>query len=328
MIEHQPNRRTALAAALMALAAPGAKAQTGDWPNKPIKLVVAGPAGGGMDLYARMLAAPLQTALKATIVVDNKAGANSIIGNDAVAKAPPDGYTFLMTPSSAIAINPLLQAKMPYDTQKDLLPVAQIGAAGILLVATPGSGFKSLQDMVRYAKANPGKLAYGSWGNGSTGHLAMEGIKAHYGLDMPHVPYKGASAAVNDLLGDVIKIAFTDIASPVPHIKAGKLVAIGATGSGRGPALPDVPTLTEQGYKFDADGWFGIFAPGQTPVPIVQRMNAEINKILATDEMRQQFRSQNMLQPPIKSAEQFAATVKADMEMWQGIAKATKLKIE
>jgi len=323
-------RRTILGAALatLALAAGAQPGQTGDWPNKPIKLVVAGPAGAGMDIYARLLAAPLQAALKQAIVVDNKAGANSIIGNDAVAKAAPDGYTFLFTPSSAIAINPVIQPKMPYDTLKDLLPVAQIGAGGILLMTNPGSGFKTLADMVKYAKANPGKLTYGSWGIGSTGHLAMEGIKAHYGLDMPHVPYKGTAAVVNDLLADNIKVAFTDIASPIPHIRAGKLVAIGATGSGRGPALPEVPTVTEQGYKFDADGWYGVFAPAGTPVAIVRRMNEEINKILATDEMKAKFHQQNMLTPPIKTADQFAATVRADVEMWQALAKAIKLKVE
>lgn len=327
MLRHTVTRRTLLATTLLTVAV-GAAAQGSDWPNRPIKLIVAGPAGAGMDIYARMLAAPLQAALKQPVVVDNKAGANSIIGNDAVAKSPPDGYTFLFTPSSAIAINPIVQPKMPYDTQKDLLPVAQIGAGGILLMTNPASGFKSLKDMVAHAKANPGKLSYASWGNGSTGHLVMEGIKAHYGLDMPHIPYKGTAAEVNDLLGGVISVAFTDIASPIPHIRAGKLVAMGATGSGRGPALPDVPTLTEQGYKFDADGWYGVFAPAGTPPAIVKRMNDEINKILASAEMRERFASQNMLSPPIKNVEQFAATVKSDIEMWQALAKAIKLKID
>ena len=320
--------RRAMMGAVLAMLAGAAGAQTRDWPNRPIRLVVAGPAGAGMDIYARLLAAPLQAALKTSIVVDNKAGANSLIGNDTVTKAAPDGYTLLFTPSSAVAINPIVVAKMPYDTLKDLLPVAQIGAGGILLMTNPASGFKSLQDMVRYAKANPGKLSYGSWGNGSTGHLVMEGIKVHYGLDMQHVPYKGTAAVVNDLLGDNIKVAFTDIASPVPHIRSGKLVAMGATGSGRGPALPEVPTLTEQGYKFDADGWYGMFAPAGTPMPIVRRINEEINKILATDEMRQKFASQNMLAPPIKTADQFANTVRSDVEMWQSLAKAIKLKID
>lgn len=326
MFNHSLSRRTVLGASLMTLVW-GAAAQPDGWPNRPIRLVVPGSPGSGMDIYARMIGVPLQAALKQPVVIDNKAGANSIIGNDAVAKAAPDGYTFLFTPSSAIAINPLVQPKMPYDTEKDLLPVAQVGAAGILLIANPKSGFKNLQDMIDYAKANPGKLAYGSWGNGSTGHLAMEGIKAHYGLDMPHVPYKGTATEVQDLLAGNIMVGFTDIASPIPHVRAGKLVAIGATGSARGPALPEVPTVKEQGYNFDADGWYGVFAPAGTPMVIVHRMNEEINKILATEDMRQKFATQNMLKPPIKTAEEFAATVKSDIALWQHMAKGVKLQI-
>jgi tripartite-type tricarboxylate transporter receptor subunit TctC len=299
-----------------------------NWPNRPIKLVVPGPPGAGMDIFARLLQAPLQLALKQQIVVENKAGANGIIGNDTVAKAAPDGYTFLFTASSSIALNPIVVPKMPYDTLKDLLPIAQIGQSGFLLVASPNSGFKNIQDMVAYAKAHPGKLVYGTWGNGSSGHLAMEGIKLHYGLDMPHVPFKGTSPLVNDLLGNNISVGFADIASPVPHIKAGKLNALAATGSRRAPALPDLPTVSEQGYKFDADGWYGVFAPAGTPDDIVRRMNDEINKVLATDEMRQKFFSQNMPTPPIKTAAQFAATVRSDVALWQGLAKAVNLKID
>jgi tripartite-type tricarboxylate transporter receptor subunit TctC len=306
----------------------GADAQTGDWPTRPIRLVVPGPPGAGTDIFARLIQVPLQAALKQPVIIDNKPGANSIIGIDAAAKAAPDGYTLVMAPSSAIAINPIIQPKLPFDVQKDLVPVAQVGAAGILLMTNPASGFKSLADMVRYAKANPGKLAYGTWGNGSSGHLAMEGIKTHYGLDMPHIPYKGTSPVVTDLLANTISVAFTDIASPIPHIRAGKLVAIGATGSGRGPALPELPTLTEQGYKFDADGWYGIFSRAGTPPAIVNRLNQEIGHILSTDEMRQSFHQQNMSIPPHKNAAQFAATVKTDIELWQSLAKAAKLKID
>lgn len=329
------TRRSVLAgAALLALQARAqgpattASAAAGNWPARPIRLVVPGPAGAGSDIFARLLALPLGEALKQPVVVDNKVGANGLIGNDAVAKAPGDGYTILLSPSSAIAINPIIQPKMPYDTQKDLLPVTQVGAAGILLIAHPSSGFKNLADMVRYAKANPGKLAYGSWGSGSTGHLVMEGIKAHYSLDMPHVPYKGVAPLVNDVLGNQLTVGFADIASPVPHIKAGKLNALGATGSARGPALPDLPTLTEQGFKFGADGWYGIFAPAGTPREIVQRLNTELNRILASEPVIQQFAAQNMPRPPLKSADQFATTVRQDIQTWQGLAKVAKLKID
>lgn len=301
---------------------------TFNWPTRPIKIVVPGPAGVGGDIFARMLAGPLQETLKQSVVIENKAGANGIIGNDAVAKALPDGHTFLFTPSSSIAINPILQPKMPYDTVKDLTPVAQIGLSGFLLVAHPSSGFKNLEDMVKFARANPGKLSYATWGNGSSGHLAMESIKAHHKIFMPHIPYKGVLPALTDLLANNISVGFVDIASPVPHIRAGRLTALGCTGSSRGPALPDLPTLSEQGFKFDTDGWYGVFAPAGTPVTVINRMNQEINRLLATEDVIQKFANNNMPRPPIKTAEQFAATVKKDVDTWQSLAKLARLTID
>lgn len=326
MIHTPITRRTLLAAS--AAFALQAQASTAAWPARPIRLVVPGPAGSGMDIFGRLLAVQLQEALRQTVVVDNKPGANSLIGTDNVAKAQPDGYTLLLSPSSAIAINPIIQAKMPYDTEKDLLPVAQVGSAGVLLVAHPSTGFKNLGDLVRYVKAQPNKLVYGSWGSGSTGHLAMEGIKAHYGLQMEHVPFKGVAPLVTDLLGNNISVGFTDIASPVPHIRAGKLNALGCTGSARGPALPEVTTLYEQGFRFDMNGWYGVFAPAGTPPEVVQRLNQEINRILATDDVIQKFALQNMAKPPIKSVEQFATTVKTDVAVWQNLAKVAKLRVD
>lgn len=323
------TRRKALGMGAAALLLPVAfAARASNWPSRPIKLVVPGQAGSGMDIFARMLQVPLQTALKQPIVIDNKAGANSLIGNDAVAKAAPDGHTFLFTPSSSIVLNPIVQRKMPYDTLKDLLPVAQVGQSGILLIAHPSTGFKSLQDVVRHAKANPGTLAYGSWGSGSSGHLAMEGIKEHFGIDMPHVPYKGTAALLNDLLGNNISVAFTDIASPVPHVRSGKLTALAATGSRRCPALPNLPTVSEQGYPFNADGWYGVFAPARTPADIVQRMNTEINKVLASEDTIQRFLELNMPTPPLKTAAQFASTVASDLSTWQNMAKGVNLKLD
>ncbi len=323
-----PLNRRELLLGLLASAAAGPALANKTWPSKAIKIVVPGPAGSGGDIFARLLLPALQGSLKEPLFVENKVGANGIIGNDNVAKAQPDGYTVLFTASSSIAINPIIQARMPYDAQRDLTPVAQVGAAGILLVANPATGLKTLADMVKYAKANPGKLAYGSWGSGSTGHLAMEGIKAHYGLDMPHVPYKGTSVELGDLLANNIGVGFMDIASPVPHIKSGKLVALGATGSARGPALPEVPTISEQGYKFDADGWYGIFVPAKTDPQVVERLNAEFARVLGSDEVKKKFAEQNMLIPAHKTPAQFAQTVKEDMALWQQLAKVAKLKVD
>lgn len=327
-MNHALRRRVQLGLMLGILASAAGAQTASSSSDRPIRFVVAGPPGGGMDTFTRMVATQVQASLKQTVIVENKPGANGLIGNDAVAKAPKDGSTFLFTASSSIAINPLVVAKMPYDTEKDLAPVAQLGAGGILLMTHPGTGFKNLQDLVNFARANPGKLSYGTWGNGSTGHLVMEGLKRHYGISMSHVPYRSTAAEVMDLLSGNLPVAFTDIASPLPHIRSGKLVALGATGSARGPALPDLPTLAEQGYKFDAEGWFGVFAPGGTPPASVARMNEEIGKALALPEMRQRFADQNMLVPVHKNAEQFAATVRADIQRWQGLAREINLKAE
>ncbi|WP_081267625.1 Bug family tripartite tricarboxylate transporter substrate binding protein [Variovorax paradoxus] len=329
MIPPTISRRHLLAGAgLLALQGQPWASEAGAWPARPIRLVVPGPPGAGSDIFARLLSVPLQQALGQPVVVDNKPGANGLIGNDTVAKAAPDGYTILLSPSSAIAINPVIQPKMPYDTQKDLLPIAQVGAAGILLVANPATGIRSLADLVRQARANPDKLACGSWGNGSTGHLVLEGIKAQYGIGIAHVPYKGVSPLVTDLLGNIIGVGFVDIASPVPHIRSGRLIALGSTGSARGPALPEVPTLTEQGYRSDVDGWYGIFAPAATPREVVARLNQEINRILSTEEIIQKFAAQNMPRPPIKNAEQFGATVHRDLAVWQSLAKVARLRVD
>jgi len=319
------QRRTLLLGSLLLGAGVKAIANTDKWPSRPIRLVVASAAGAGGDIFARLIAEPLSRTLKQPVVIDNKPGANGLIACDTVAKAPGDGYTLLFAPSSSILINPVIHPKLPYNADKDLVPVTQVGAAGILLMANPSTGFKNLADMVAYAKAHPGKLAYGSWGTGSSGHLAMEGIKAHYGLDMPHVPYKTIVTEVTDLIANNISVAFTDIASPIPHMRNGRLVGLGQTGSQRWPATQDVATLSEQGFKFDADGWYGVFAPAGTPTEIVDRLNEEINRLQKTDEVRQKIEGQNMIVPPSRSAKQFAASVKKDAAIWQGLAKVTDL---
>jgi tripartite-type tricarboxylate transporter receptor subunit TctC len=320
------SRRKILLGGVMLGAGVSAWANTGAWPERPIRLIVAGSPGAGGDIFARLIAEPLSKVLKQPVLVDPKAGANGLIACDAVAKAPGDGYTLLFAPSSAILINPVIHPKMPYDAEKDLVPISQVGAAGILLVANPSTGFKNLADMVAYAKANPGKLSYGSWGTGSSGHLAMEGIKAHYGLDMPHAAYKTLVSEVTDLIANNISVGFTDIQSPLQHMRSGRLVGLGQTGSQRWPATQDLPTLAEQGYKFEADGWYGVFAPAGTPQAIIDRLNEEINRLQASDAVRQKIEGQNMVVPQARSAKQFAASIKKDAAIWQGLAKTTNLK--
>ncbi|OZI28664.1 ABC transporter substrate-binding protein [Bordetella genomosp. 1] len=321
-----PKRRAMLLGAMLMGLGINAVAAPDTWPDRPIRLVVAGSSGAGGDIFARLVAAPLAKALGQPVVVEAKPGANGMIACETVAKATPDGYTLLFAPSSAILLNPVVLPSLPYDTEKDLLPIAQVGAAGILLVANPSTGFKNLADMVAYAKANPGKLAYGSWGTGSSGNLAMEGIKAHYGLDMPHVPYKQLVTESTDLIANNISVGFMDIASPIPHMRAGKLVALGQTGSRRWPASMDVPTLAEQGYTFEADGWYGVFAPAGTPPAIVTRLNAEIYRAQHAPDVREKIEGQNMIVPANMSAQDFAASIKRDAVIWQGLAKVADLK--
>lgn len=321
-----PSRRAVLLGGLLMGLGVNAFAQQKKWPDRPIRLVVAGSSGAGGDIFARLISAPLAKALNQPVVVEAKPGANGMIACETVAKAAADGYTLLFAPSSAILLNPVVLPSLPYDPEKDLLPIAQVGAAGILLVANPSTGFKNLADMVAYAKANPGKLAYGSWGTGSSGNLAMEGIKAHYGLDMPHVPYKQLVTESTDLIANNISVGFMDIASPIPHMRSGKLVALGQTGSRRWPASMDVPTLAEQGYKFEADGWYGVFAPAGTPPEIIDRLNTEIYRAQHSPEVREKIEGQNMIVPADISAQEFASSIKRDAVIWQGLAKVADLK--
>lgn len=321
----QLQRRSFLLGAVAA-ALPAVHANANNaWPNKPVRLVVTSSPGSGGDVFARLLTPGLQDALGQPFYVENKVGANGIIANDFVAKSN-DAHTVLFAPSSAIIINPFIQPKLPYDPYKDLVPVGQIGLSGILLVANPATGIKNLQDLVQYAKANPGKLSCGSWGNGSSGHLALEGLKAHYGLDIHHIPYKALSSELADIIGNTIPLGFMDIASPVPHIKTGKLNALGVTGTQRAPATQDVPTFTQQGFKFDADGWYGIFLPRTSAsTAIVDELNHVLAKIALDADIRKKFEDQNMALPAIKPAAVFAQSIQTDMKVWGGLAKLANL---
>ena len=324
------NRRTLMVGSMLMGAGVRALASTGgagNWPSRPIRIVLAGSAGAGGDIFARLIANPLAKTLKQPVVVDAKPGANGLIACDTVAKAAGDGYTLLFAPSSSILINPVIHPKLPYNAEKDLVPVAQVGAAGILLMTNPSTGFKNLADMVAYARKNPGKLAYGSWGTGSSGHLAMEGIKAHYGLDMPHVPYKTLVGEVTDLIGNNISVAFTDIASPVQHMRQGRLVALGQTGSQRWPATQDVPTLAEQGDKFEADGWDGVFAPAGTPHEIIDRLNREINSALVHPEFKAQLTNLDGMVLGGSPAE-FGKLIAHETEKWRKVIRLANIKPE
>ncbi|WP_316154288.1 tripartite tricarboxylate transporter substrate binding protein [Cupriavidus sp. BIC8F] len=298
------------------------------WPAKPIRLVVPAPPGGGTDLFARALAASLGKALGQTIVVDNKPGATGIIGNDTVAKASPDGYTLLFTYAATVVINQTLQPKLPYDGLRDLLPVAQVGAGGNFLVVTPDFPARTLKEFVAHVLKRPDAYDYGSWGIGSGGHLTMEALKMQTGMKLRHVPYKGVAQILTDMQGGVVKVAFVDTSSSLPLIRAGKLRALAISGTRRAPATPDIPTMTEQGYPFDTDSWYGLFAPAGTSAAIVQRLNTEVTRLLADAPMRERFLQLNMGMAPATSAEQFAQTVRGDVGVWGKVIKANHITVD
>ncbi|GJG93809.1 tripartite tricarboxylate transporter substrate binding protein [Cupriavidus pauculus] len=301
---------------------------TATWPARPIRLVVPASAGSGPDLFARPLAEAIGKRLGQPFVIDNKPGATGIIGNDIVAKAAPDGQTLLFTYAATVVINQTLQPKMSYDGLRDLAPIAQVGAGGNFLVVTPDFPARNLKEFVAHVRARPDAYDYASWGIGSGGHLTMEALRMQTGIRMRHVPYKTVPQILNDMQGGIVKVGWVDTSSSLPLIRAGKLRALAISGTRRGSATPDVLTMTEQGYPFDTNSWYGLFAPAGTPDAIVQRLNAEVNRALASADMRERFVQMNMADPPIKTAAQFAQTVRDDVLAWGNVIRTNHITVD
>ena len=296
----------------------GALAQA--WPSKPVKIVVNFPPGGAADQLARVVAAPLQTALGQPVVVENRAGSGGNLGGDVVAKSPPDGYTLLMSSGGMVSVNPYIYAKMPFDPAKDLTPVAAVARVLVFLVVHSESQAKDFNAFLADLKANPGKRSFGSPGNGSSPHLATEMMKAQTGTFAVHVPYRGAAPALTDLLGGQIDFLF-DPGIAIPHIKAGKLRLLAVGSPKRSPLFPDVPTLDELGLKgFDADTVFGFYAPAGTPAAVVSRLNAEINRIIATPAVTERIDAIGGVPAPMSPAE-FAAKAAEDSKRFGAIIR-------
>jgi tripartite-type tricarboxylate transporter receptor subunit TctC len=280
--------------ALLAGALGGAPAVAQDYPTKAVKIVVPFPAGGGTDTMARMVALGLQQALGQPFVVDNKPGAGGNIGIDAVAKAPNDGYTLLMVTNN-IAINPSLYGKVSYHPIRDFAPIALVGSSPVAISVNNALGIGNLADLLRYAKANPGKLSYASCGSGTPQHLAAELLMDTAKTEMNHVPYKGCAQPMTDHLSGLVPISFSTVANLAPHLKTGKIKAVAVTGARRSTFAPDLPTVSEAANLpgYDLDVWFGLFAPAGTPSAVIARVNEIVNKQLATAEIRQKMTEQN-----------------------------------
>jgi tripartite-type tricarboxylate transporter receptor subunit TctC len=328
------RRFAALGALLLAgaLTVPAAPALAQAWPARPIRFVVPYPPAGPLDQVARALAEQLRGPLGQPLTVENRPGAGGNIGADLVAKTAPDGYAIVMGAVATHAINPYLYAKMPYDANRDFAPVTRIAIVPNVLVLNPATaenlGVRSVGDLIAYARRNPGKLNYASGGNGSAGHLAGELLEAQAGVSMVHIPYGGAAPAQLGLLAGQTDLMFDNLASATPQIRAGKLKAFAVTTAQRSSFFPDLPTIAESGLKdFDISTWFGVFAPAGTPAPIVERLNAEFAKALASPEIRERLARMGA-EPAPMSPEAFGNFVRAEQVKYQHIVKASGARIE
>ena len=312
--------------ALFACIATVASAQ--GYPNRTIRLVVPFPAAGTTDILARAAAQKLTEAFGQSVIVDNRPGAAGNIGADLVAKSAPDGYTLLMGTVGTHAINPSLYSKMPYDHVKDFVPVVLVAGVPNVLVVNPALPVNSVADLIKLAKDKPGQINFASSGSGTSIHLSGELFKTMAGVDITHIPYKGSSPALVDLIGGQVQIMFDNLPSALPQIKAGKLRAIAVTSLKRAPVLPDVPTISESGLPgFEASSWFGVLAPAGTPAPIVARINAEVNKWLQSAEAREKLLSQGA-EAAGGTPEQFAHHIRAESEKWAKVVKASGAKVD
>ena len=312
------HRRTLLTALAAAACAGTAQAQA--WPAKPIKLVVNFPPGGAADQIARAVGLPLAEALGQPVVVENRAGANGNIGGEAVAKAAPDGYTLLMSSGGMVSVNPHIYARMSFDPARDLVPVASAARVLVYLLVRPDLPAQNIAEFIAYLKANPGRLSYGSPGNGSSPHLAGEMMKSQAGVFAVHVPYRGAAPALQDLLAGQIDYFF-DPGIGLNQVRAGKLRLLAVGSPKRSPAFPDVPTLAEAGLKgFDADTVFGFYAPAGTPAEVIARLNREINRILLTAPLRERMLALGGEALPL-SPEQFHQRALDDAKRFGAIIK-------
>ena len=325
------TRRTTL----MALAAWAATAGAGTawaqapFPHKTLSLVVPYSPGGPTDAMARTLANAIKPILGQTMIVENKAGAGANIGAEFVARAEADGHTLLFGTSAPLAINVHLYQKINYDPFKSFSPIIQVGYLPNVLVVHPSVPAKNVKELIVYAKANPGKLAFASSGSGASSHLAGVLFNMRAGTDIQHIPYKGTGPALNDLLGGQVAMSFTDVLTALPHIKAGKLRVLGVTSANRSRALPDVPTLMEQGLKdFDASVFFGIVAPSGTPQDVVTKLNAAFAQVLQQPDVKERLAQQGLEPPPQYTPAQLAVYMRSEAAKWREVIKTSGAKAD
>jgi tripartite-type tricarboxylate transporter receptor subunit TctC len=314
-----------LAAALVCAAA---AAQTADYPSHPVRLITPFPAGGAIDVLCRVIGERLAQRLGQNVLVESIPGANTIVGTQALVRAAPDGYTFMITTMSTTVNNRILYSKLSYDPEKDLAPITQLSYGTVLLVGPGGAPYKDLQGFVDWAKAQKRSISYGSWGIASWGHLAGEILKREAGLDLTHVPYKGDVAALTDVRNGTLDVTFTSPTSVKPLIAAGAIKPIAMTGPQRSASMPELPTFTEQGVRnVDLPVWVGVYAPAGTPRAILERLRSELKAVTAQPDIVEKMTAQGQT-PVVNTAEEFLANYRAEYPKWDALIKASGAKIE
>lgn len=320
------SRRILAGLALASLFVTAAHAQA--WPNKPVRLVVPFPAGGGTDLIGREVTQKISETTKWAFIIDNKPGSGGNIGIDNVAKSPADGYSLVLGQTSNLAINPSLYSKLPYDPVKDLTPISMVASAPLALVVSATSPYKTFADLVAAAKARPGALNFATSGNGTVAHLAMEMFQKEAGVRFMHVPYKGAAQGINDVISERVEVYVSSIPTLLGHIKNGKMRALAVTSLKRVDDLPQTPTIAESGYKgFEAVTWFGVLGPANLPKDITARLNTEINKALQLPTLQKQLNDQGA-DVAGSTPEAFARLISDDIVRWGKVVKDYGAKLD
>jgi len=309
-----------------ALVAAPVLAQT--YPAKPIKLVAPSTPGDAPDVIARLVADKLSVALGQQVVVDNRPGAGGVVGSDFVAKAAPDGYTLIMGNAGSHGINAAVYSKLPYDIQRDFAPVSQVAVAPNVMVINPSLPVQNVAEFIAYAKKQPGKLSYASGGNGSSAHMSMELFKSMAGVDIQHIPYKGSSPALTDLVAGQVAVFIGNMPPTVPLVKAGKLRALAVTTTAHSALMPELPTIAESGLPgYETVAWFGVLAPAGTPPEIVKRLSLEIGKIARSPEMRDKLLAMGA-EPVGGTPEEFRAVIDRDIAKWKPLAQKVGIKVD
>lgn len=299
-----------------------------NYPNRPIRYIVPFPPGGSADSLSRLLAAEMAKSFGQQVIVENKPGAGATLGVDQALKSPADGYTIFLAPAGAMAINLSLMPRLPYDPLKDVQPISMLAHIPMVLTVPINSPIKSVQELITAAKANPGAMSYGSAGNGTAMHLTGEMFKMMTGVQMTHVPYKGSGPATVDVMAGTIPLAFVDLSSALPHIRAGKVRGLATPGARRTLSAPELPTVSEQGIAgFDAVGWFGLAGPAGMPKDVLNRLSSEVNRVMNLPEVREKSMAMGA-EPAPGTPEEFDAFIRAEIPKWANVVKTGAIKID